>query len=389
VTPEILEWLARVRKEHIPNPGKVLEVGSYDINGSPRKHFQDGALSYLGVDQAAGPGVDLAAPICELKGLLKPEYDTILCCETLEHDSDPVRSVDVLHSLLVVGGHLILTSPANGFQLHRHPRDYWRIMPDAYEDILLRGMHVRESFLTPSSYSIPPGCHCYLAQKPLGAESLEGIVNENDASPVVVWHCAAMGDWKAVAHDQLAMLKTQGLTEVHTTFVGGELGWLLREARRLGVTLKLDRTDPNLLHYETFAILLIERMAKATERPFLYLHTKGVSVQGHRGKQRWRRLMEMHVIEKWRENLAHLKDYDLVGVNWFANPGHFCGNFWLARADWIRKLADFVRWHHAHNLVRTSCEFWIGSAPSPRALSLVCHDQPFWNDGYPFEQFGV
>jgi hypothetical protein len=379
MTPEIMEWLAKIRKERIPNPGKVLEAGSYDINGSPRKHFQEGSTSYLGVDACAGPGVDMTAEFHELGRLLKPEFDTILCCEALEHDKDPIKSVEILRSLLVPGGHLILTSPANGFPMHRYPRDYWRIMPDAYQDVLLNGMLIKDIHLTSSS------CWCYLAEK------LYGTVQtlENAEKPIVVWHCAALGSWKEVAKEQLALLKAQDLTEVHATFVGQGLDWLLKEAQDQGVTLKIDRSDENVLHYETFAMLLIERMAKETERPFLYFHTKGVSAPSHQGKQKWRRLMEKHVVEKWRENMAFLKDYDLVGVDWFYYHKHFCGNFWMARADWLRKLADFLQWHQGSNRVRTSCEFWIGSAPNPRVKSLVCSDENIWYDDYSFEKFGL
>ena len=37
--------------------GRVLEIGSLDINGSTRSFFSDG--DYLGIDVAPGAGVDL------------------------------------------------------------------------------------------------------------------------------------------------------------------------------------------------------------------------------------------------------------------------------------------------------------------------------------------
>ena len=38
---------------------KILEIGSYDVNGSVRKYFLDS--NYLGTDLIEGPSVDLVA----------------------------------------------------------------------------------------------------------------------------------------------------------------------------------------------------------------------------------------------------------------------------------------------------------------------------------------
>ena len=44
------------------NPGKVLDVGSQDINGSYRPIFEAMNWSYTGLDVCRGKNVDIVAP---------------------------------------------------------------------------------------------------------------------------------------------------------------------------------------------------------------------------------------------------------------------------------------------------------------------------------------
>jgi predicted protein tyrosine phosphatase len=206
--------------------------------------------------------------------------------------------------------------------------------------------------------------------------------------PIVVYHVAAMGNWQEVVREQLLLLRESGLVEVRLTHVGHGLEWVLTEADQLGISVTMVRTDPNLSHYETFAMLEIERLAKSewTHRPILYLHTKGVSNPNDQGKKWWRRVMQEHVVRRWRDQITHLfEGFDAIGVNWIrTGEQHFSGNFWLASPEWIRRLPDFVGYHHAKGLVRYSCEMWIGSAQWCRAYSLACTDHYFCDPRYDF-----
>ncbi|WP_020475847.1 class I SAM-dependent methyltransferase [Zavarzinella formosa] len=208
--------------------------------------------------------------------------------------------------------------------------------------------------------------------------------------PVVVYHAAAMGDWQEVVSEQLALLAESGLSDVRLSHVGTGLDWIMEEAGQFGLRPRLIRSDPNTDHYETFALVEIERLAKSGElrSPVLYFHTKGVSAPGHEPKRKWRRLMQEHVIRRWRPNMDSLRDHDAAGVNWWGHGDrHFSGNFWMATPEWLRKLPDYVAYHHSRNLTRYSCEMWIGSAPGCRAKSLACSDQPFWHDDYDFDRW--
>jgi hypothetical protein len=64
-------------------PVRVLEVGSYDVNGSVRQFFPH-PTEYVGVDWRPGPGVDHVSLAHHLK--LNPGFDTVISASMLEHD---------------------------------------------------------------------------------------------------------------------------------------------------------------------------------------------------------------------------------------------------------------------------------------------------------------
>lgn len=212
----------------------------------------------------------------------------------------------------------------------------------------------------------------------------------------IVYHIASMGDWKTIIEHHFKILQSVGLNDflVNITHVGPitDSKWIEKAAKNYNISICIHQRDDNIKHYETFAMLLIERMAKETEQPFLYFHTKGVSASWHSGKNNWRKLMEREILVPWRNHLQILESnvYDAIGVNWCQwNDPHFSGNFWMARADWIRKLPDFVTYHHSKNLERTSCEFWIGSAQGIRPKTLCCSGHQMWFDNYNWSQHGL
>ena len=100
----------------------------------PHSHSEPGAAKYIGVDARLGPSADL---VCSADALpFVDGFDTILCCEILEHDPEPLAAVAEMRRSLYPGDHLIGTRPANGFPLHSFPHDSWRLMSDACEDLI-------------------------------------------------------------------------------------------------------------------------------------------------------------------------------------------------------------------------------------------------------------
>jgi SAM-dependent methyltransferase len=102
----------------------VLEVGSYDANGSIRPTIVAlGPALYVGSDMRHGPGVDVVADISTAHlGL----FDVVCSAGTLEHMEDWRGCITSMKRHVKPGGLLLLTTVSPGFPLHDYPSDYWR-----------------------------------------------------------------------------------------------------------------------------------------------------------------------------------------------------------------------------------------------------------------------
>lgn len=132
-----------MRDTHLPHPGAVLEVGAYNVNGTPRTVFEAVADSYIGTDMSAGPCVDQVVNNADLLTVFEPaSFDTVICCECLEHDRHFWQTVESLRTLVKPAGHLIITTPTFKFPLHRFPKDYYRFGEDAYREVFFPDMDI-------------------------------------------------------------------------------------------------------------------------------------------------------------------------------------------------------------------------------------------------------
>lgn len=116
---------------------KTLEVGSMDVNGSPRQFFTG---SYYGVDMRPGYGVDRILNAHELWAL-DDKYEVVISTEMLEHDSEPWTSVRQMRLRCSdAGGFLILTARGYDergcFPIHSYPDDLWRFSVHGATELL-------------------------------------------------------------------------------------------------------------------------------------------------------------------------------------------------------------------------------------------------------------
>lgn len=104
---------------------RVLEIGSQNVNGSPREIIEPmGPKEYVGIDIQEGPGVDIvmdfsSPPFIELG------FDLVISTETMEHCADWRGFVANLKRVCNQETVLIVTTRSPGFGFH-NPPDHWR-----------------------------------------------------------------------------------------------------------------------------------------------------------------------------------------------------------------------------------------------------------------------
>lgn len=98
-------------KDHARPASSVLEVGSKDINGTPRSLFPEAA--YTGLDLVPGHGVDVVADVV---GWEHDPFDVVLCLEVLEHVEKWEAVIEACHRLC--SGLLIVTCAGPGRAPH-------------------------------------------------------------------------------------------------------------------------------------------------------------------------------------------------------------------------------------------------------------------------------
>lgn len=118
------DFAHRVIGPELVSGKSVLEVGSYNVNGSLRPWLSWlGPTRYVGVDGRPGPGVDEVVACERLTERLGAEsWDLVVCVEVLEHVTDWRVCVRELASAVRPGGSLLLVTrtPEDVVLAHDH-----------------------------------------------------------------------------------------------------------------------------------------------------------------------------------------------------------------------------------------------------------------------------
>ena len=121
----VAAFVSRKIRQHDLARGSVLDVGSFDVNGNLRGMFA--GARYLGVDMRPGPNVDRVVNAHDLVAEFGPaSFDTVVCCEVLEHDPEFWTSMAQMGEVLKPGGRMLVTTRGIAFPLHEFPDDLWR-----------------------------------------------------------------------------------------------------------------------------------------------------------------------------------------------------------------------------------------------------------------------
>jgi hypothetical protein len=117
----------------------VIDIGgpSGDVD-SHQSIFVDpaaeGRITFLGVELAAGPGIDVVLEDPYVYPFATDSIDIVICSQVLEHAEFFWRSVQEMVRVVKPGGLIFLIAPAGG-PIHRHPFDCYRFYPDSYKGL--------------------------------------------------------------------------------------------------------------------------------------------------------------------------------------------------------------------------------------------------------------
>ncbi len=185
-----------------------------------------------------------------------------------------------------------------------------------------------------------------------------------------VYHLFAVNHWQAIVREQLGLLlphaslatlrvtlatpPVPAMTSLSGRTVGFGADAFANRLHAIVAELKPD-AGPELTvevvdagQFEHPAMLAVESLAKHGDDPVLYCHGKGVSYRPPQPQmERWRQHLNtlLRDAPSWVERLKTeaidavgpcLLDHAEYGVSFYA------GNFWLARAGYLRNLPDYA-----------------------------------------------
>src|SRR6266540_1672565 len=147
----------------------VLEVGSYDVNGSVRPLLEPYVASWIGVDATPGPRVDEVVNCDHLiERFGGDSFGVVVSTEMLEHVRDWQGCLFNLLTVVASGGLLLVTTRSEGFPYHPFPEDNWRSSVAGFRD-LLESAEFEVLQIMPDPDPFSPGLFCK-ARKPVGWE---------------------------------------------------------------------------------------------------------------------------------------------------------------------------------------------------------------------------
>ncbi len=126
-----MQWFIDHYASEIPrNELKVLDVGSYDVNGSYKPLFNEPKYRYFGLDLEAGPNVDIVLENpYNWDSIESDSFDIVISGQAFEHIEFFWKTMEEMTRVLKKDGLLCLIAPS-GFAEHRYPVDCYRFLSD-------------------------------------------------------------------------------------------------------------------------------------------------------------------------------------------------------------------------------------------------------------------
>jgi len=170
-------------------------------------------------------------------------------------------------------------------------------------------------------------------------------------------HVATMNNWEDIVEELISFAKRDNLlkeTELLTLVVIGSEASKLTSTGRLTLphskrkrnkgtgrpkNIKIVSGGRNLLQYEGPTIKELWKKCNSVDEEFYvyYIHTKGASYGPNPKSDSWRREMAEFILGNWRRCVEQLDlGRDTCGIK--REKDHYAGNFWWAKASYIRTL---------------------------------------------------
>lgn len=124
-----MEWFIQ---NYIPKDTKlkILDVGSYNVNGCYKPLLSNYNCEYVGLDLVKGPNVDVVvADPYNWKELEDDSFDVVISGSAFEHIEYPWLTIKQIYNKLKPGGICCILTPFN-LKEHRYPTDCYRYYPD-------------------------------------------------------------------------------------------------------------------------------------------------------------------------------------------------------------------------------------------------------------------
>jgi len=114
---EQMDFVNNVKMSNIDlfNNVKVLEIGSYNINGSVRQFFTNS--SYIGLDVFPGNCVDVVCSGHLYEGQ-NEEFDVTISCECFEHNQHWLETFENMYRMTKKDGLVVFTCATTGRPEH-------------------------------------------------------------------------------------------------------------------------------------------------------------------------------------------------------------------------------------------------------------------------------
>jgi hypothetical protein len=175
----------------------------------------------------------------------------------------------------------------------------------------------------------------------------------------IVYHCYLVNNWKEIVKQQLSRVKDSGLYDAADLFYitvnrkeesqEVEFKELVAEYSKVQIEFFIHNS------YEYPGIKKVKELGdQYDDLKILYFHAKGVSNNYIRPNQpeisekkvrnirAWSECLEYFLIDKWKESVDKLDEFDNVGVTCIY--GWYWGNFWWSQSKHIKKCNDVGMW---------------------------------------------